>query len=852
MTQIFSCLLVILSLNWVSAQDLSYYLPSGLEYDQGIPTPASVLGHEVGEWHASHDKLVHYLKVLAEASPRITLETYGYTYERRPLLLLTITSRQNHQNLEQLRQEHLKLSNPAVSAQSDPEQMPVVVWMGYSVHGNEASGSNASMLAAYHLAAAQGEEIESLLDNAIILIDPSINPDGMNRFASWVNSHRSKNLDPNPESLEHSESWPRGRTNHYWFDLNRDWLPLQHPESQGRIIQFHRWKPNVLTDHHEMRSNRTFFFQPGVHSRNHPLTPTSTIDLTGEIAGFHAKALDEIGSLYYSGEGYDDFYFGKGSTYPDINGGIGILFEQASVRGHLRKTDNGLLSFPFAIRNQFTTTLSTLEAAVNLRVPLLQHQRNFYQSALSEASSYEVKAYLFGGDDRAKLHHFLNTVRRHQINIYALADEVRIEQKRFSAPNSYIIPLDQPQHRLIRALFEQRTSFSDSLFYDVSAWTLPLAYGIEYAELNSRDFQRSLLGDRIDDLKFPEGEITPSQNPYAYAFAWDSYFAPRTLNSILQAGFLAKVATEPMYLPTGDILPAGAILVPVSNQSPFVDSLHSLMQERAAKDGIKVYALETGFGGQQRSWGSPTLATIKLPNILLLTDGDISGYEAGEVWHLLDHRLDIPLTLVAQQKINSYNLTPYNTIVLPDGQYKSINNVGKEKLSDWVKSGGTLIAWKKGAKWLSDAHISQTMFKTPWSDTTSYLAYGYRDKYSGAQVIGGAIFETIGDLTHPLLYGYDQSSIAVFRNHDLFMQRSKNPFTNPLMYTNSPLLSGYISTRKLEELKDTPAVDVSHMGSGKVISFSDNPNFRAFWWGTNKLFLNAIFFGPIIENETLK
>ena len=269
-------------------------IPGNADYDSMVPQPKEILGHEIGEWHVGHDKLAQYMEIVASRSPRVSIVEYGRTYENRPLLLLAITSPQNHENLDNLRQAHVSISDPSVSGELDLNQMPAVVWLGYSVHGNEASGSNASLAVVYHLAASLDKETNDWLDKMIILVDPSINPDGLNRFASWVNMHRSKNLDPSPDSREHNENWPGGRTNHYWFDLNRDWLPLQHPESQGRIAQFHFWKPNVLTDHHEMGSNSTFFFQPGVPSRNNPLIPTSTYDLTRKIAQYHAQGLDEL------------------------------------------------------------------------------------------------------------------------------------------------------------------------------------------------------------------------------------------------------------------------------------------------------------------------------------------------------------------------------------------------------------------------------------------------------------------------------------------------------------------------------------------------------------------------------
>ena len=312
--------------------------------------------------------------------PRIgvEIEEYARSHENRPLLTLQISSAENILNLKQIRAEHLKLSDNTQSSDMDLTDLPLVVYLGYSIHGNEPSGSNAALLVAYYLAAAENDEVKQWLDKTIIVLDPSYNPDGLNRFATWVNSRRSKNLVSDPNNTEQNEPWPRARTNHYWFDLNRDWLPLQNPESQGRVSHFHKWKPNVLTDHHEMGTNGTYFFQPGIPSRNNPLTPKNNFELTKRIAAYHTSALDEIGSLYYTEESFDDFYIGKGSSYPDVNGCIGILFEQASSRSHAQNSSNGMLTFPFAIRNHFTTSLSTLDASNEMRIELLEHQRQFY------------------------------------------------------------------------------------------------------------------------------------------------------------------------------------------------------------------------------------------------------------------------------------------------------------------------------------------------------------------------------------------------------------------------------------------------------------------------------------------
>lgn len=362
MARIISIALVwLLTTATAAATTLDDYLPKDVTYNPDISTPKEVLGYEVGEWHVRPEQLVRYMEVLSEESDRFSFEITGYTHERRPLVLVTVTTPENHQNIDELRDAHIALSDP--NRKGDPDNAPLVLYMGYSIHGDEPSGSNSALLYAYYLAAAQGDKIEQVLQDTIILLDPSYNPDGLARFAQWANQHKSQNLVSDTQHREHVQPMPRGRVNHYWFDLNRDWLLLQHPESRARIANFQKWKPNVLTDFHEMGTDSTFFFQPGIPSRKNPNTPDENVKLTQTLAEGHAAALDEQGRLYFTEEAFDDFYVGKGSTYPDVQGAIGILFEQASSRGHAQDSINGVLEFPFTIQNQFTTSLTSMYGA---------------------------------------------------------------------------------------------------------------------------------------------------------------------------------------------------------------------------------------------------------------------------------------------------------------------------------------------------------------------------------------------------------------------------------------------------------------------------------------------------------
>lgn len=819
--------------------ELSYYLPEGYTYDEKIPRPADIIGHEVGEWHVTHDKLVYYMHKLAESSDRITIENRGETYEGRPLLLLTVSSPENIENLEDIRLQHLAATDKDAAGE-EAANGPIVIYQGFSVHGNEPSGANAALAYAYFLAAAQEPQINDYLRDVVILLDPSFNPDGLQRFAYWANSNRSMNLNPDNNEREYHEVWPGGRTNHYWFDVNRDWLPVQLPESKARIRTFHRWLPNILTDHHEMGTNSTFFFQPGEPSRVHPLTPAVNQELTAEIGTYHAKALNKIGSLYYTEEDYDDYYYGKGSTLPDVLGSIGILFEQASSRGHIQESENGLLTFPFTIRNQFTTAVSTLEAAYSMRDKILAYQRKFYGDLRKEASSAGNRGFIFGDQkDAARAWHLAEILHRQNIKIHELREETRAGGKTFAPGSAYVVPANQKNHRLIRAMFEKRTSFTDSLFYDISGWTFPLAFNLDYAELNSMQ----AAGNELPSLPELKGNVDRQSN-YAYLFEWHEYYSPKALDKILKKGLRAKVAKSPFTL-AGRTYDYGTIMIPVAGQDLEPSEIHSFLQQVAGQCHLQIRAADTGITSGI-DLGSRDFEAVKDQKVALLVGGNLRSYDAGEIWHLFDTRYDTKITKIDLQYFNSVDLSSYTDIILPayngkDGPDEKV----ADKLKAWVKEGGTLIGFRNAAEWLQKYELMKLEFRR---DTlvASNISFGQKEAFEGAQETGGAIFEARIDRSHPVNYGYKNELLPVFRNTNIFLEADKDSFNNPIRYTASPLLSGYISEENLELLKNSVPFQVQKLGKGKAVIFTDNTNFRAFWYGTNKLLMNAIFFGHIM------
>jgi len=840
-------LLLFLFLNRMIFSQLpsGYYLPENINYNKEITSPEQFFGHQVGEWHLSHDKLYFYIRELAEISQRAVWEEYGRSHEGRPLGNLIISSPDNIRDLEQLRSAHLKLSDPDLSAGIDIKNMPVVIKLGYGIHGNESSAQNASALVAYYLIAGESPGISRLLDNAIILIDPALNPDGMQRHSTWVNFTKSLNNNPDPNSWEFSESWPGGRTNHYWFDLNRDYIMLQHPESKGRVAAFFRWRPNINTDHHEQGPNATFFYQPGIQSRNNPLTPADNQDLTAEIGKYHEKYLNRNGILYFTEESYDDFYIGKGSSYPDIHGSVGILFEQAGVKGHLRETPNMVLSFPFAIRNQVTVSLSTLEAGLEMKDKLLENQRRFYKDALSLADKHSVKAYIFTEpDDNTRLCEFIRILSAHQIRIYKLAKDVNKEGITYKSDNSYIVPLKLNEYRYIRSLFEPVKEFTDSTFYDISTWVLPMSFNIQYSALNAIKELEGLKGEELTQPPYAEGKITGPSDPYAYLFEWDEYLAPKALYELQNSGIRTRVAMSKFAFRNSVLnhdFSYGTIMIHVEDQPLNREELRDLVGKVARDCKITVYGVNTGFTEWGMDLGSNYFRVIEKPVVAMIAGDGANGTETGEIWHMFDTRFRIPVTMITAPRFGNIDLDRYNVLIITGSP--DISPAGLESIKEWNRKGGTIIGYKGGNNWLTRNKIAEIDFISTAASDIKEGIYVERSLNNQARQIPGSIFSVKLDLTHPLCYGYKRDILPVFKSGTSAAKKIADIYNNPAVYTSEPLLSGYCTKENIDRIKGSSFVSVHN---NRIISIYDNTNFRAIWYGTSKIFLNAVFFGQTL------
>ena len=820
----------------------------GVRYNRSIPKPEEIIGHQIGTSHTRTDQVVDYFEALASRSNRIILNDHALTHEGRRLIHAIVTHPDNHENLETIRQGNLKLSDkPNSMSDQDLNKMPLVAYLGFSIHGDEASGTEASLLLLYHLAAGSGKQIDDILKNTVLIIDPMFNPDGRDRFVNWVNGNRGRVPTSDTQDREHNQPWPRGRTNHYLFDMNRDWMPVTQPESNGRIKLFHHWRPQFLLDAHEMGSNSTFFFQPGIPSRNNPNTPKGTIELANKLIPFHAKRLDSIQSMYYSQQSYDDFYYGKGSTFGDIHGSVGILFEQASSRALESETNQGRLVYAFTIRNHYMSTLGTLDGLVALRKEFLAYHRDFYATAPDAAKKNQVRGYLVSlKQNRTRAQMLIQNLQKHRIVAHELKKSMTVKQTKFNPGEAVIIPSNQPQTRFLKGIMERMTTFEDSLFYDVSAWTLPLAYGVETYELKQNP--NAYIGTQLGLVELDGGMLTGGKAKSAYLMKWDRYYAPKSLYSIMDLGIRPRLTTQAFSAVVDGKevqFDRGTIVIPAYQRDADAtitqEKIHKMMIHLAKMDHVNIYASNTASTPSGPDLGGAYQGVLQKPKVAILSGDGTSSYGVGEVWHLLNFRMGIPVSLLNAKQLSARKLSKYNTIIVPDGFYSNLDSTDIKTLKDWVLNGGTLIATQTGSRWVVNKKILNEKLKKGGMDTLD-IPYEQAPMVTGAQRIGGSIFEVSLDNTHPIAYGYNKKT-PMFRRGDTFFELSTSTAANVGRYTKNPLLSGYISEEKLKEIQNSASIIARRQGGGHVILFADNPSFRAFWYGSNGLLLNAVFFG---------
>jgi hypothetical protein len=827
--KIISSLFLMLSFLLVQGQ-ANYFYPNKGNFDASIPTPEQFLGYAIGEQHTRHDRIVAYLKELDRLSDKVSFEIIGETFERRAQVVAIFSSPENHKNLEQIRLQHLSNQTNGTN-----NKVPLVIHLAYNVHGNEPSSSEAALLTAYYLTASQSEQTKEWLNNMIITLDPVINPDGRDRHTHWANMHKGTPPVADPNDREHNEIWPGGRFNHYWFDLNRDWFLGTFPETRNRINFFHKWRPYVQTDHHEMGTNSTFYFDPGKESSNNPIVPDYLYkNIYPKFGEYFTKATNSIGSMYFTKEAFDKLYPGYGSSYINFYGGAGFLFEQGSSRGHVQETTTIPITFGFTIRNQFTASLATITASLAEKDDLIELRKQFYVTAKQQAANSVIKGYSFGDpNDFNRTKAFIDLLLLHRIDIYKVSNST-----------NYFVPTAQDNYIMVKSIFENQITYKDSTFYDASTWSLIQAYGLPFTEVKSS----MVLAEKVNaPLVLNNSPIVKSN--YAYLVNNTDYNIHQFIYALQSEGVFVQTATRTFSTNINGEnknFGYGSIIISVQQQKVGADELYNIISKASVAANIKVHTVATGYSNSGIDLGSNYIKTLKKPEAAMIIGTGVAASEAGEIWHLLDQRLNMPITKIDILNFSRVRLERYNTLVMVSGAYNFLDKNSIDKIKAWVQNGNTLITIKSGAEWAIKNGFTKFKLAVDSSTTKGRLDYDRASDMEGAKALGGSIFSIDLDTTHPIGYGFSKRKVSVYKNNSTFFQNSTSAYSTIAQYTNTPLVGGYLHPNSLKMIKNSPSILVGAEGSGRVILFADEPNFRGTWYGTNKLFLNALFLGSIM------
>ncbi len=715
----------------LKAGEFEFY-PGG-RYNAAIPTPESVLGYRVGETFTPHAEVERYYKTLAQAAQeRMRLVPYGKTFEGRTLYLAVFSAPENFAKLESIRENVARLADPR---KTSPEQAaeiarttPAIAWLSYNVHGNEASSSEASLQVAYQLAAGEDERTLKILKECVVLLDPMVNPDGRERYVQFYRSFVGRKPNPNPEAAEHNERWPSGRTNHYYFDLNRDWAWQSQPESQARVKEYLRWNPQLHVDYHEMSLEATYFFAPPTQPIQESIDPLLKKWFERYAKG-NAAAFDRFGIRYYTAEDFDLFYPAYGDSWPSLNGAIGMTYEQAGGgRGGLVATlreGRGAVTLRDRAWHHFTTSLATLETTANHREARLQDFYEFHRAALRAGSEGPLREiYLPVGKDPARTSQLIERLLRQGIEVQQVAqplaaNDVRdyagrvLGEKRFPA-GTYVVDLAQPKGFLARAVLEPESKLRGLFFYDVTGWSLPLASAVEayWSPKNALPKLRDDASGRRALTVAPEvaGGVSGSDRPTAYLFTWDTNGAVALLAALLESDARCYVAISGFKLAGREFEP-GTIVVPRETNPPDLDQK---IKELAAQAKVEVTAVASGLAEAGIDLGSNRVRFIRKPKVAIVMDRPVSETDYGALWFLFDQTIRMPFSAIPAEDLRGVELADYNVLIFPNdfgtgrGWSRYVDKRLAERIGGWVRSGGVVIGLRGGA-------VLATKNKAGWS-----------------------------------------------------------------------------------------------------------------------------------------
>lgn len=862
--------------NWrqPDLQQDRFIFEKNLSFDENIHSPAAFLGYELGDRMSIYHQVVSYAKNLAQQSDRVTYNEYGQTHEGRPLVYLVITHPDNHARLEEIRLANEKLANPLATSEAEAKEImktnPVVVSHSYNIHGNEASSTEAAMQVAYRLAAATDDKTEALLKDLVFIAYITVNPDGRDRYAYWYNGVAKNVVGINPDELEHDAPWPNGRTNHYWFDLNRDWIWGVHPEMRGLTGVYQQWLPQLHVDYHEQGYNSNYFTMPGTTPRN-KLLPDLYEAFSDTIGRANGKFFDDEKLNYFTREAFDFFYPGYGSSYPSVFGAIGMLTEQGGIgAGRAVVTNDGyILTFRQRIYDHYRTSLATIGKAVEHKEMFQQYT---YEANNPKNSKSDVKAYVFEKDMHGHLPKVLDILMHHKVEVHELTADWKVKKAQQYPNNgttsttlkagSYVVSTNQARHLFINSLLQKDMAIEDSVMYDMSTWSAPLAYNLGTHAVY--DDVASAKVSLVSTAPKNEGVVYGNvEDAYAFVINWDQKSAPMALSQLWKHNYKVRSA-EKAFSPDGKLkFPEGSLIVLVGRNLAKSATITEDIKDIADETGVQIHALSSGRMLEGIDLASNRARPINMPKVGMLVDEPFNTYSAGFMYYLFDQEVVFPINRIRASSLSQsalsgvggsryggVDLLDYDVMVLPPAS--RLNRVfdkgGKSQLLAWVRNGGTLVLNGSSAEWFAnDSTLSGSVKMRKMIPSAndkaiaSDLRYEERERFYGLKRIPGAAMLSKVDGSNPLAFGLSNQFYNLKFSEDVL---EPNPSLNSAVRYEADveklMASGYASPENLAHIAGGTMAGVMEMGQGKVVFIMDDTQYRMFWRGGERLLINAV------------
>ncbi len=817
---------------------------SGLQAQ--LQAPSDFLPHALGEQFTPHHMLVDYVKHVAANSPSVQIERYGQTYEGRPMMLAYISTPENLSRLEDVRQNNLRRTG-LLDGETDSALDLAIVWLGYSVHGNEAAGSESSMAVLYELANPNNERSQAWLENTLVIIDPSYNPDGYSRYTSWYRGISPSTPNPDPDTWEHDEPWPGGRTNHYLFDLNRDWAWQTQTESQQRMAKYQEWFPHIHVDVHEQGYNSPYYFAPAAKPF-HPYITQWQRQFQTEIGKNNASYFDQEGWLYFTRERFDLFYPSYGDTYPTYNGAIGMTYEQAGIgAGRAIETESGdILTLYDRVAHHKTTSLATIEIASRNAERLISNFESFFKESRNNPPG-PYKTFIIKGDNpEGRLRAFCELLDKNGITYGKASRNTNLRAYHYTSgteesvqvdENDLVISAYQPRGVLTQVLLEPESALEDSATYDITAWSLPYAYGLEtYAA------QERVAVTPGYEFEYPE--MAPDAGrPYAYLATWNSLRNARFLSELLVKGVTVRYATAAFGIENGNYKP-GTLVITHADNRQLGDEFFNIVRRAAADHRQEITGVQTGFSDSGHDLGSGAMEVLRRPKAAILGGEGTYSNSFGQVWHYFEQSLGFPIHIIPAEDLGGTDLQDFNLIIMPEGRYR-INNATGDKLSEWISNGGRLIAIGSAVRSLEGMNGLGLRQKGEERDSNGNGGgarpsnYDDQERQYISDNIPGAVFKVDIDNSHPLAFGLNDYYFSLKTNELSYAPMKRG--WNVGVLGEELLVSGFAGARAREQVKNTLIYGVQERGRGSVVYLIDNPLYRAFWENGKFLFSNAVF-----------